>query len=236
MINLIASLALALISSEILSKNQGVNPICQQRLLDYFKCYKEDIKELIPPFPEDDDAQDKYMHIIGRISKYITGDPHQLNYSRSILVTNWMRVYGLARIISDNIKWNEKQNTKKSVAAIIRDTMREIEEYARFKFLKYTTCYLDVLRFYLITLQRSDLLESIPQLSLWLEFGASQTTQISLMSMGLTRMTALEIAELMIDTNMTKEQCIKWFEENDVHSMDISPTMLSEIDKMLDLL
>ena len=158
-----------------------------------------------------------------------------MNYSRSILVTNWMRGYGLARIISDNIKWNEKQNTKKSLAAIIRDTMREIEEYARFKFLKYTTCYLDVLRFHLNTLQRSDLLESIPQLSLWLESGTSQTTQISLMSMGLTRMTALEIAELMIDTNMSKEQCIKWFEENDVHSMDISPTMLSEIDKVLEL-
>ena len=204
-------------------------------MIDYFKGYEKDIKELIPPFPEDDDAQDKYMHIIGRISKYITGDPHQLNYSRSILVTNWMRGYGLARIISDNIKWNEKQNTKKSLAAIIRDTMREIEEYARFKFLKYTTCYIDVLRFHLNTLQRSDLLESIPQLSLWLEFGASQTTQISLMSMGLTRMTALEIAELMIDTNMSKEQCIKWFEENDVHSMDISPTMLSEIDKVLEL-
>ena len=141
---------------EILSKNQGVNPMSQQKLLDYFKGYEKDIKELIPPFPEDDDAQDKYMHIIGRISKYITGDPHQLNYSRSILVTNWMRGYGLARIISDNIKWNEKQNTKKSLAAIIRDTMREIEEYARFRFLKYTTCYLDVLRFHLNTLQRSE--------------------------------------------------------------------------------
>ena len=220
---------------EILSKNQGVNPISQQRLLDYFKGYEKDIKELIPPVPEDDDAQDKYMHIIGRISKYITGDPYQLNYSRSILVTNWMRGYGLARIISDNIKWNEKQNTKKSLATIIRDTMREIEEYARFRFLKYTTCYLDVLRFYLETSQKSDLLESIPKLSLWLEFGASQTTQISLMSMGLTRMTALEIAELMVDTNMTKEQCIKWFKENDVHSMDISPTMLAEIDKILEL-
>ena len=55
------------------------------------------------------------------------------------------------------------------------------------------------------------------------------------MSMGLTRMTALEIAELMVDTNMTKEQCIKWFEENDVHSMDISPMMLTEIDKILEL-
>lgn len=220
---------------EILSKNQGVNPISQQKLLDYFKGYEKDIEELIPPFPEDDDAQDKYMHIIGRISKYITGDPHQLNYSRSILVTNWMRGHGLARIISDNIKWHEKQNTKKSLATIIRDTMREIEEYARFRFLKYTSCYLDVLRFHLSTTQRSDLLESIPQLSLWLEFGASQTTQISLMSMGFTRMTALELAELMVNTDMTKEQCIKWFEANDVHSMDISPTMLSEIDKILEL-
>ena len=52
---------------EILSKNQGVNPISQQKLLDYFKGYDKDIKELIPPFPEDDDAQDKnpvwFFHI-----------------------------------------------------------------------------------------------------------------------------------------------------------------------------
>lgn len=223
------------IPPEILSKNQGVNPIAQQKLLEYFRSENKDIEELIPPFPEDDDAREKYMHIIGRISTYITKEPYQLNFSRSILITNWMRGYGLARIISDNINWNREKGTGKNLAAIIRDTMREIEEFARFKFLKYTTCYLDVLKYYLISCDKGELIKDIPQISLWLEFGASQETQISLMSMGFTRMTALELSMLMVDTEMDKEKCIAWFKNNDVHSMDISPTLLLEIDRILEL-
>ncbi len=68
--------------------------------------------------------------------------------ARSILVIDWMRGYGSARIISDNIRWNKEHETDKMVPTIISDTMREIEEFARFRFLKYTTCYLDVLKFY----------------------------------------------------------------------------------------
>ena len=84
------------IPSPLLSKNQGVNPLAQQKLLDYFRNSNKSVEELIPPYPENDDAQEKYMHIIGRISKYITGDSYKLNMSRSILVTGWMRGYGLA--------------------------------------------------------------------------------------------------------------------------------------------
>ena len=102
------------IPSSILSKNQGVNPIAQQKLLDYFRNSGKKVEELVPPYPEDDDAQDKYMHIIGRISKYITGDSYKLNMSRSILITGWMRGYGLARIISDNIRWNKEHQTNKN--------------------------------------------------------------------------------------------------------------------------
>lgn len=221
--------------ADILSRNQGVNPLAQQKLLDYFKKENKDVDKLIPPYPEDDDAQEKYMHIIGRISQHITKESYKLNHSRSILVTNWMRGYGLARIISDNIKWNETHNTGKKLAAIIRETMKDVEEYARFRFLKYTTCYIDVLRYYLITNGKEDAIKDIPPLSLWLEFGASQITQISLMSMGFTRMTALELSELMVDTELDKESCIKWFENNNVHAMDISKTILLEIDKVLEL-
>lgn len=223
------------IPQEILSKNQGVNPIAQQRLFNYFKESKKNPEELIPPFPEEDDAQTKYMRIIGRISQYITNEPSQLNYSRSILITNWMRGYGLARIINDNIQWNERKKTSKNLAAIIRDTMREIEEFARFRFLKYTTCYLDILKFYLVSCGKSELIKTIPQISLWLEFGASQETQISLMSMGFTRMTALELSELMVDTEMNKEKCLNWFHNNNVHAMGISTTLLREIDRILEL-
>ena len=113
--------------------------------------------------------------------------------------------------------------------------MKDVEEYARFRFLKYTTCYIDVLRYYLITNGKEEAIKDIPPLSLWLEFGASQITQISLMSMGFTRMTALELSELMVDTELDKESCLKWFENNNVHAMDISKTILLEIDKVLEL-
>ncbi len=219
----------------ILSKNQGVNPIAQQKLLDYFRDSGKKVEELIPPYPEDDDAQDKYMHIIGRISKYITGDSYKLNMSRSILITGWMRGYGLARIISDNIRWNKEHQTNKKLAPIIRDTMREIEEFARFRFLKYTTCYLDVLKYYYESTGKIDAIEKIPQISLWLEFGASKTTQISLMSMGFTRAAALELSDLIVHDDYDKAKCISWLKQNDVYSMDISPTILQEVEKVLSL-
>lgn len=219
----------------LLSKNQGVNPLAQQKLLDYFRNSNKSAEELIPPYPEDDDAQEKYMHIIGRISKYITGDSYKLNMSRSILITGWMRGYGLARIISNNIKWNKEHETNKKLAAIIRDTMREIEEFARFKFLKYATCYLDVLKYYFESTNNTAAIKQIPQISLWLEFGASKSTQISLMSMGFTRTAALELSDLIVSDDYDKAKCINWFKMNDVHSMDISPTILQEVDRVLSL-
>lgn len=223
------------IPSYLLSKNQGVNPLAQQKLFDYFRSSNKSTEELIPPYPEDDDAQEKYMHIIGRISRYITGDSYKLNMSRSILITEWMRGYGLARIISDNIKWNKEHNTNKKLASIIRDTMREIEEFARFRFLKYTACYLDVLKYYFESTNNSAAIKQIPHISLWLEFGASKTTQISLMSMGFTRTAALELSDLMVSDDYDKAKCINWFNKNDVRSMDISPTILQEVERVLSL-
>ena len=118
---------------------------------------------------------------------------------------------------------------------IIRDTMREIEEFARFRFLKYTTCYLDVLKYYLVSADNVEAVKQIPEISLWLEFGASKATQISLMSMGFTRTAALELSELMVSDDYDKAKCMNWFSKNDVHSMDIPPTILQEVDKVLSL-
>ena len=223
------------VPATILAKNQGVNPIAQQKLLEYFNSFERDVTELIPPFPEEDDAQEKYLHIIGRISSHLTGENSKLNAYRSVLITNWLRGYGLARIISDNIRWHQNKKTEKSVPSIIRDTMRDIEEYARFRFLKYTTCYIDILKLYLGSKGDFDTIEKIPQINLWLEFGASKTTQITLMSMGFTRTAALEFSELIVDENYNKEKCLWWFSKNDIHSMDLPAPIIAEADRILHL-
>lgn len=223
------------IPSAILSKNQGVNPLAQQKLFEYFKQFQREDNELIPPYPEDDNAQEKYLHIIGRISSNLTGEPYKLNAYRSVLITNWMRGYGLARIISDNIRWHNKTQTGKNIAAIIRDTMRDIEEYARFRFLKYSTCYIDILKLYFMTKGDIESINKIPQINLWLEFGASRTTQISLMAMGFTRTAALEYSDLIVDENYSKEQCLQWFLTNNIHALDLPESIVAEADRIIGL-
>ncbi len=220
---------------DILIKNPGVNPVALQKLLEYFQTAEKTPEELIPPLPENEDAQEKYTHIIGRISSCITGDTYKLNYPRAILVTNWLRGYGLARIISSKVEWYKKNDPQKQLATIIRETMQEIENYARFIFLKYASCYIDVLKYYFELIDKPQYIDSIPKLSLWLEFGASKETQISLMSMGFTRATALEISELMMIEDWNKTQCIKWLKESNLRAMNFSPIILKEIVRVLDV-
>ena len=95
--------------------------------------------------------------------------------------------------------------------------------------------YLDVLKYYFESINNSEAIKHIPPISLWLEFGASKSTQISLMSMGFTRTAALELSDLIVSDDYDKAKCINWFNRNDVHSMDISPTILQEVDRVLSL-
>ena len=66
----------------------------------------------------------------------MTKEPHTLNQYRAIFITNWMRGYGLAKIISRNIEYYKKKGIPKKLDVIIRETMKEIEEYARFRFFE----------------------------------------------------------------------------------------------------
>lgn len=113
--------------------------------------------------------------------------------------------------------------------------MRDIEEYARFRFLKYTSCYIDILKFYLGEKGDYKSIETIPQLNLWLEFGASKTTQISLMSMGFTRTAALEFSDVMVNPDLDKESCLAWFKNNNIHTMDLPQSIVIEAERILDL-
>ncbi len=107
--------------------------------------------------------------------------------------------------------------------------MRDVEEFARFKFAKFSSCYIDILRYYLNTSDKKDLAERIPDLNIWLEFGVSQGTQVSLISLGLTRQTAISLSEFIAKDNLSKEECIAWLLKTDLNTLQISPLVTEEI-------
>lgn len=173
-----------------------------------------------------------YLGVVGRISTYLSGDHHSMTPTYAILVLNWMNGYSLSWIIDRH--WDYwKKRKKKNIATVIRDTMRLIEEYARFKFVKYSSCYIDVLTYYFETIKRDDLIEKIPRIRLWLEFGASQGTQISLIGLGFSRTTAIILSELISKEDLKPIECLKWLNSIDINSLDISSIVVAEVEKIM---
>lgn len=221
---------------EIISRNPGISPLAQQKLLEYFKERQGEIETLIPVYPEDENAYTEYIHLVGRIGKTLADYPKELHSARSILLTNWMSGKPLSFIIRatfSSYQRNPKYAKTKTIHVVIREVMENVETFARFRFAKDSSCYVDVLRFFLRTRNRTDLLENIPQLNLWLEFGVSQKTHLSLLSLGLTRNTVVELSNYITNSNMNKEQAIGWILSQDLSQLELSPIILEDINQKI---
>lgn len=224
------------VPKEVLLRNPGISPLAQQNLLEEFRTYSDNYSELIPEFPESEDAAiNSYQPILLRINRLLSGDPESLSIYQAILVVNWMNGYPLSTLIDNSYRYWLGRNPSTRIANIIRQTMKDVEEFARFKFAKYSGCYIDILRHLLREEGNEALVENIPDLNIWLEFGVSRQTQVSLISLGLSRNTSILLSEFIANDNLSRSECITWLASNDYHKFDLSPIMLNEIDRALKL-
>lgn len=243
------------IPEAIIRRNPGISPLAQHSLLEYFRKHEGDPKDLIPALPESpNSAKLSYLPIIARINTHLSGEFNSgRNFYLAILVVNWMQGYSLARLISANYEyWKDKalKDAKKkakedgvelapdavvegkSIAIVIRNTMADIEEFARFSFVKYSSCYIDVLIHYFGESNQTDLIASIPSLHTWLEFGASSKTQISLISIGMSRTTAIELGEYITFDNFDRDACILWLKNTNLEGLEMSPILRREVERV----
>lgn len=225
------------VPNNILKRNPGISPYAQQSLLEYFQSKDNNIESLFPVYPEDNDAYNEYINLIECIGKTISLYPHQLSKSRSILLIYWMTGKPLSFIIKKAYKSyqnSDKPSLKnKSLHTVIREVMENVENFVRFRFAKDSSCYVDILREYLKQTNRTELIEEIPQLNLWLEFGVSQKTHLSLLSLGLTRNTVIELSKFITRTNLNEREVLDWLNKQDFSLLDLSPIILQDILKII---
>ena len=217
----------------IIERNPGISPIAQQELLEYFERYNKDIVRLIPLYPEDENSYKGYLELISRIGKTLADFHPGLSSYRSILILNWMRGQPLSKLIRDSIEYYKKKGDSRSIDTICREVMSEIENFARFRFVKESSCYVDILKYFLLKKGELELLENIPDLSLWLEFGVYEETQISLLALGLSRQSAITLSEQIPNSDFGKKQALEWLLATDLSNYDFSPIIISEIESML---
>ncbi|WP_423409013.1 DEAD/DEAH box helicase [Heyndrickxia sp. MSNUG] len=222
------------VPNEIILKHPGVSPVAQQKLLDFFNHNFFAIEMYLPVHPSSPDALDQYIKIVEKIQDTFSGEHPGKNYHYTLLILEWMRGYPLSRIIRRNWKYWRKQIRPKSLQSVIRETMQDIEEFARFKFVKYFSCYRDILNYFL-ELNDLEMNEDLKDVNLWLELGTSELTQISLIGLGFTRTTALIIAEIIVDSNLTAEECIQLLMQINWDKLPLSSIIQREINQFIEL-
>jgi hypothetical protein len=202
----------------VIQRNPGISPFAMDALLTGLRGSTGPDEGLLPSDPGSNDAVESYAKIFGRCAQSIapslsTNEKRQL--SLAILVTHWMRGYPLSRLIIERINVFLRRGEPYQVANVIRTVMEDVEQAARFEAPRVMACYRDLVQVVLTERGRLDLVRAYPDLSLFLEFGVAQQTQISLITSGLSRTSTIAISEIISSDSLSKQGVLDWLVANE---------------------
>jgi len=221
--------------TEVINSNIGVSIFRQNDLLDYMIRRLNQLapEELIPchPLGEFQEVLANHRRAFKRIHTYLlnyAGRDSRHNFFAP-LALRWMRGDPLPLLIESAIRYHRGKNSRKSVALIIRETMENVEQELRFRYVKYFTSYNAILRVALVRVGKAEYVKKIPEIPLFLELGGSSGVMINLMALGLSRTSAESLADYITDKEMSMLDLRAWLQKLDVVTLDISPICMREI-------
>jgi len=221
------------ISSDIATRHPGVSAVGMQRLLDAFRSYEGDVENLLPAEVASFDSYDRFVAIMNRINTHLfpAFGSEDVNRLYALVVVNWLQGYSLATMIRKSIEWHQRVDRGYKLPTLIRETMNLVEQIARFRAPKYLAAYMDILQLHLREIGREDLIDTDLDIGTQLEFGVSTKTLLSLIELGLSRMSAVILYEKIARDDLSKDECIAWVRERQgrFEAMDIPEIVVREM-------
>jgi superfamily II DNA/RNA helicase len=221
------------IGPEIADRHPGVSALGLQRLLEAFRRYEGDVENLLPAAVDSQDSYDRFVTIMRRINQHLFPAflPDGLIPLHALIVVQWLKGFSLATMIRRNIDYHRRRDKPFKLPVLIRHTMELVEQIARFQAPKYFSAYMDILNLHLREIRRDDLIDHDLDIGTQLEFGISSRTLLSLMELGLSRMSAVALYEKIARDDLTKEGCLAWVAEREAQfeGMDIPAIILREV-------
>ncbi len=235
--NIIAqSLGDITVPEEIINAHPGITALTMQSLLNVFQRHEGPLEYLLPPYPGDEDIVGVLKSIFATIDKTLAPAFHgeALQWAAAFTTRDWIRGKKLGMMISGAIqRERDKVGDDVNYANIIRNTMRFVEEFARFKAPKYLAAYLDLLRFHYERLDRSDDFPSDLPFDLYLEFGVNSSTLLAFVGLGLSRTSAIELSEFLSRGDLDESQAITFLASEEWDSFDLPKLVKREIRELV---
>jgi hypothetical protein len=236
------------VSSQIVLRNPGIAPWGMNALQRYFMEMPDiELEDLLPTDPlseatiqddkgqSRDDAIQNFVRIFSRLTDYLGAGlgSGSSAYGNALLVIEWMRGLPLSRMIDNQIRYWRRKDPSKTETTIIRETMERVERVARFETPKYLHAYLDILRPVLIARGREDVPPPTDDFWMYLEFGVSKRTQLSLMSLGLSRSSVTSISNFITQDSFSEAECLNWLVTNDWREFGLPRLVEMEVEAIL---
>ena len=219
--------------AELVERHAGLNPQGLQSLLNEFIKIEKDPINLIMLRPGDDEVYGRLVTILNRIYKTMGGPFSTVRRSKmyAVVILRWLEGWTLPRIIEARVKYDQDQGKPRKIAGVIRETLDLVENIARFAAPRYLSAYEDVLNHYLKEIGKEELVENELNIGTALEFGVSTQTLVSLMSIGLSRMTAVAINEAIANSKLDTDEAFQWLDGNyeNLEALGIASLMIEEI-------
>lgn len=168
-----------------------------------------------------------------RLNEYVLAVflPGTLIPLHALIVLEWMKGFSLPTMIRRRIEYLQRRGTAVDTAKVIRQTLELIEGTARFLAPRYFSAYVDVLNQHLREIGRDDLIDKDLDIGIALEFGVTSITMRSLMELGMSRISAVALYEIIALDGLDEEGCIDWVKERreQLDSMGLPAIVVREI-------
>lgn len=178
-----------------LESNPTVGYIQQNRLY-VFLTAQENLAEWTLPHPRSASLFESLLKICHKLNEfgiYIPKDDYSIQYI-CMIGKKWLQGESLKEIITEQIKWNEKEGRSESINTAIRNVITAINSDIRFRLCNALRCYQLLLN---NVLAEKSLDLSNVKIHSYIEVGSCDERVISLINLGLSREAAIEIDGLL---------------------------------------
>lgn len=223
----------------ITDRNIYVSVFRQQEMLDYLvgRIKQDGPEPFVPihPLRPWDETFPNYTRLFKRIHSHFERiqPKDKSQYYFAPLALRWMRGEPVSRLIDNafTYKKSKSKSNRLKVATVIRATLADIEADLRFRYVKYTSCYNDLLAEALRRTQNTSLVDRIPPIALFLEIGASSRTMVNLIGLGLSRTAAGMITEIAVKKDMDRGEAGQFLQSRNWNNL-LSPIVVREISRI----
>ncbi|MDG6881099.1 ski2-like helicase [Phocoenobacter uteri] len=214
---------------KLIKKHCTIHPLKLQKMYDELMKI-QDLNDFIPKNIGQKNINLNLKNIFQLIDNIFLSKNNKQYQFYSYIASSWIHNVSIKEMIL-----NYKQQYKKEINSSIREILKTIERYIRYTYVINTNAYIDILKIVISEKLPDYDPESIPNLPLYLESGTSDKTILSLISLGLSRLTSIKLksSKKFICKDPTPINCFNVLKQLNIDMLDIPEICKKEIRRLV---